>query len=201
MAQDYRPGAVMFSPKQPTFMVNILLLLIVIGLAIVILLMLFWFPYHWGGRVIGTDGKVLSGGGGIVVNAACCDRECPPGTPGTPPCEDYCKTVYGNDQTYYNRCIQERCGNTPPTTRTPCEESCYKRYANQPTAYNSCIRQECTQGGTPTQPQTPTTPTGTPMYPQTPTCPEDCREKYANSPTAMKNCIDQCDRQSTATLA
>jgi hypothetical protein len=92
-------------------------------------------------------------------------------------------------------CIDVECNNGDP-----CERSCWKRYANQPTAYNSCIRQECTTGGTPTQPQTPTTPTGTPAYPQTPTCEDSCREKYANQPTVMERCITQC-RPSSALLA
>jgi hypothetical protein len=143
MAQDVRSSAVMFSPRQPTFGTNILLLLIVIGLAVMILLMLFWFPrYGWlgGAKVIGADGKTMTGGGGVVINAACCDNtggRCPscPTCPGTPP---------------------------PTITRTPCEERCYKRYMTSQTAYESCVRQECTTGGTPTQPQTPTTPTGTP---------------------------------------
>ena len=154
MAQDSR--TVMFSPRQPTFGTNILLLLIVIGLAILILLMLFWFPYHWGGKVIGADGKTISGGG-IVVNAACCDTGCPPGTPPPETCEDTCRSVYGTNTELYSSCLRERCKPTTPTTpgtttttRTPCEERCYKRYLTSQTAYEGCVRQECSQGGTPT---------------------------------------------------
>jgi hypothetical protein len=198
------PGMVMFSPKQPTFGINIMLLLIVIGLAIIIFLLLFWFPKYWGwgGKVIGADGKVMTGGGGIIVNAACCDAtggRCPtcPECPGTNGCEENCRTRYANSPTAMKTCIDVECNDGDT-----CERSCWKRYAGQTTAYNSCIRQECTDGGTtgtPMYPQTPTTPTGTPMYPQTPTCEEDCREKYSNQPTVMKRCLDQC-RPSSATV-
>lgn len=158
MAQDMRPGAVMFSPRQPTFVINILLLLIVIGLGIIILLMLFWFPTYgwWGGaKVIGADGRTLTGGGGVVINAACCDTGCPPGTP--PPttntCEDTCRQRYAKYPDVLKNCIEAECG------RDPCEQSCWKRYMTSTAAYDSCVRQEC---GTPQTPPTtpPTTPPG-----------------------------------------
>jgi hypothetical protein len=178
--QDSRPGSAFFSTKQPTFMVNLLLLLIVVGIAIIIFLLLFWFPRYWGwgGKVIGADGKVMTGGG-IVVNAACCEGNCPPCTP-TDGCEENCRTRYANSPTVLKTCIEVECNNGEP-----CERSCWKRYASQPTAYASCIRQECT-------------PTGTPMYPQTPTCEENCRQKYPNQPTAYESCARQCGGTQTA---
>jgi hypothetical protein len=166
--------------KNPQLLANLLLILNLIGIIVIIIILLWWWPWYWGSwggaRVVGSDGRTISGGpGGVTINACCPSTgttPCiPPGGRTTPTCEEECKQITGGNQEAYDKCLVSRCGKPGST----CKEDCHNRYPADSLKEAECIRVNCPQ------------PTGS--------CKDSCVSRYkAAGDEAIDTCIQlECD--------